>query len=391
MCWYCRRAIASPPMRRWCHCVNLSTDESLLTGESVPVRKTTWDGTSAIVQPGGDGQPFVFAGTLVTRGHGIAVVQRVGAHTEIGTIGKALQTVAPERSALAARDGPTGALARGHRRRPVRAGGARLRPDPRRLAERLPRRTDPGDGDHAERVSRGADRLPGPRRLAHLAAARADAARAGARDAGRRPPCCASTRPAPSRSTRCRCASCSPAKADLRCPVGPADAAARRGSRAGRVRHPRQPARPVRSDGEGIPGSRRSADSPAPSISIPNWTLVRQYPLSEQLLALSHVWRSPDGHEYVIAAKGAPEAIADLCHLSAAQQATLLAQVENDGCRRPARARRGSRMRFAPDALPTEQHDFAFELWASSGSPTRCATTCRTRSRSATRPVSAWR
>ncbi|MEI7901653.1 MAG: hypothetical protein WCK89_15480 [bacterium] len=32
-------------------------------------------------------------------------------------------------------------------------------------------------------------------------------------------------------------------------------------------------------------------------------------------LAMSRVWTSSDGNERVIAAKGAPEAIADLCHL----------------------------------------------------------------------------
>ena len=52
-----------------------------------------------------------------------------------------------------------------------------------------------------------------------------------------------------------------------------------------------------------------------------DWQLVREYPLSEQLLALSHVWRSPDLSHYVIAAKGAPEAIADLCHLGPAERA----------------------------------------------------------------------
>ena len=55
----------------------------------------------------------------------------------------------------------------------------------------------------------------------------------------------------------------------------------------------------------------------------PSWTLVREYPLSDQLLALSHVWRSPDGDEYVIAAKGAPEAIADLCHFAPEQRPRL--------------------------------------------------------------------
>ena len=45
-----------------------------------------------------------------------------------------------------------------------------------------------------------------------------------------------------------------------------------------------------------------------------DWALVHEYPLSRELLAMSHVWQSPAGDAYVIAAKGAPEAIADLCH-----------------------------------------------------------------------------
>jgi len=55
------------------------------------------------------------------------------------------------------------------------------------------------------------------------------------------------------------------------------------------------------------------------------WELVREYPLSETLLALSHVWRSPSLTDYVIAAKGAPEAIADLCHLDADARVELTA------------------------------------------------------------------
>src|SRR5512146_1767966 len=43
-------------------CSNLSTDESLLTGESVPVRKVSWDGQMALDRPGGDDLPFVFSG-----------------------------------------------------------------------------------------------------------------------------------------------------------------------------------------------------------------------------------------------------------------------------------------------------------------------------------------
>ncbi|MBL0350465.1 MAG: hypothetical protein IPP68_08840 [Elusimicrobia bacterium] len=45
-----------------------------------------------------------------------------------------------------------------------------------------------------------------------------------------------------------------------------------------------------------------------------DWTLVKEYPLSRDLLAMSQVWTSPDQRRFVIAAKGAPEAVADLCH-----------------------------------------------------------------------------
>ena len=53
-----------------------------------------------------------------------------------------------------------------------------------------------------------------------------------------------------------------------------------------------------------------------------NWTLVQEYPLSKELLSLSRVWKSPGDSDYVIAAKGAPEAIAGLCHFDETQRKT---------------------------------------------------------------------
>ena len=50
-----------------------------------------------------------------------------------------------------------------------------------------------------------------------------------------------------------------------------------------------------------------------------DWALQREYPLSRKLLALSRVWQSPGGDEYIVAAKGAPEAICSLCHLDNAK------------------------------------------------------------------------
>src|SRR5512135_2352528 len=55
-------------------CMNLSVDESLLTGEAVPVRKKPWDRVQAAGRPGGDDQPFVYSGTLVVKGQGITQV-----------------------------------------------------------------------------------------------------------------------------------------------------------------------------------------------------------------------------------------------------------------------------------------------------------------------------
>jgi P-type Ca2+ transporter type 2C len=92
-----------------------------------------------------------------------------------------------------------------------------------------------------------------------------------------------------------------------------------------------------------------------------DWELVREYPLSEELLALSHVWRSPDERRYVIAAKGAPEAIADLCHLDRREQGVLAQEVDaaTAGGQRVLAIARAEFSRAAP--LPKGQRDFAFQ------------------------------
>ena len=92
-----------------------------------------------------------------------------------------------------------------------------------------------------------------------------------------------------------------------------------------------------------------------------NWTLVREYPLAKSLLAISEVWVSPDSEQYVVAAKGAPEAIADLCHLPAQDAVHLserVARMAGEGLRVLGVAR----ARFSRTALPDQQHDFEFEL-----------------------------
>jgi P-type Ca2+ transporter type 2C len=77
---------------------DLQVDESLLTGESVPVRKSISDGRSValIVRPGGDNLPYAFSGSLVVRGSGLGQVIATGPRSEIGKIGQSLSKLESE-------------------------------------------------------------------------------------------------------------------------------------------------------------------------------------------------------------------------------------------------------------------------------------------------------
>jgi P-type Ca2+ transporter type 2C len=85
---------------------DLLVDESLLTGESVAVRKvvSSVSGTDQNRQiptaPGGEDLPHIFAGTLVVRGTGQAIVHATGLRTEMGKIGRALRTIETEQPHL---------------------------------------------------------------------------------------------------------------------------------------------------------------------------------------------------------------------------------------------------------------------------------------------------
>jgi Ca2+-transporting ATPase len=81
---------------------HLETDESLLTGESVAVRKrATRDIPEQLAAPGGENSSQVFSGTLVIRGTGLAVILATGTHSALGSIGQSLAGMTNEQPRLA--------------------------------------------------------------------------------------------------------------------------------------------------------------------------------------------------------------------------------------------------------------------------------------------------
>ncbi len=73
-------------------CHDLMVDESLLTGEAAPVRKRVAPEGADVEppRPGGEDQPYVYSGSLIVRGSALAEVTQTGARTAIGRIGRSL-------------------------------------------------------------------------------------------------------------------------------------------------------------------------------------------------------------------------------------------------------------------------------------------------------------
>ncbi len=338
--------------------VNLSVDESAMTGESVPVRKaaaTAAQHGQDLGRPGGDDTPWVFSGTLVVKGHGMALVRRTGARTELGRIGTALESIKDERTALqreidrivrvVAVIGTAAAVAvvviygltRGDWLEGTLAGIATAMS---MLPEEFPVVL-------TVFLALGAWRMSRNRVLTRRSAVIETLGTATV-------VCVDKTGTLTMNSMTVR---------DVIAPDGLAWA-----NGSGQLPEPSRSlvehgvlATPVDPFDPMDRAFRELGAGHLLGDVHEGWGLVREYPLSERLLAVSHAWRAPDG-AIVVAAKGAPEAVADLCRLTEEERRRMIGIVE-------AATASGQRVLAVAGArhdgsrpLPDEQRDFSFGL-----------------------------
>jgi Ca2+-transporting ATPase len=338
---------------------NFLLDESLLTGESAPVRKVPWDGVSPLARAGGEDQPFVFSGTLVVQGNGIARVLATGTATEIGKVGIALHTVEMEQTPLQTET-----------RRFVRAVAI--------FALSLCALVvvfygiNMGDWVHGllAGITLAMAMLPEEFPVVLTIFLALGAWRISKnRVLTRRVP---TVETLGSATVLCvdKTGTLTQNRMSVRKIFAPGEFL--------EVTHPSPKALPE-SFHEVIEfsvlASERNPFDPMERAlrqlgehTLNNtehlhddWTLIHEYPLSRGLLALSHVHRVPNSEKYVIAAKGAPEAISDLCHLDppGAQELSRAVQgMAGEGLRVLGVAK----AYFQKAPLPGEQHDFKFEF-----------------------------
>ena len=359
-------------------CSNLSTDESLLTGESLPVRKVNAVGNVEMARPGGDELPFVYSGTLVVQGQGIAQVKAIGAQTEMGKIGKALQKIKPETTPLqqemnrlvsrlfgialslcvaivviygfTTRDWLKGVLA-----------GITLAMAI--LPNEFPVVVTIFLALGAWRISQN-----------HVLARRASAVET----VGSATVLCVDKTGTLTLNQMAVQQLLAYNQAENSQPY---DLGLHSSEALPEAVHQlvefcilasqRDPFDPMEKAFKEL-GDRYLAHT---EHLHSDWKLLREYPLSPHLLAMSHVWESADDKLYEVAAKGAPEAIADLCHFTPQQQQIMAAQVSamaSQGLRVLGVAKAslvGAPPPFLPphpslnpNHLPEKQHDFPFEF-----------------------------
>ena len=337
---------------------HVQVDESLLTGESVPVRKTVWAGTRRMGRPGGDDLEFVYSGTLVVKGRGIARVEATGIGTEIGKIGKALQVLEPEETTLQRETGrivrnfallglalclfivAVYGLTRGSWIDGILAG---LTLAMATLPEEFPVVLTVFLALGAWRISRHkvlTRRVPAVEMLGAATAL-----------------CVDKTGTLTLNHMKVTHVAGFDGIHPLADGAGELPVGLRKIIEYGLLASPVNPYDPM----ERAIRELRGRPLLPPEHFHDDWTLVREYPLADRILAMSRVWVFPGSARALVAAKGAPEAIADLCRLGPEERRKLVGRVD-EMAGQGLRVLGVARAWHDPALFPESQREFAFEF-----------------------------
>ncbi len=348
-----------PADARLIACEDLQTDESLLTGESAPVRKIADEGAAAdAARPGGDDLPFVYSGSLVVRGGGLAEVFATGAASEIGKIGQALGALESEAPRLQAQTrrmvlifalvgGAVSALAvvlygllRGGWLDAMLAGvalGMSMLPEEFPVVLTV-------------FMAMGAWRISQARVLTRRAAA--------IETLGAATVLC-TDKTGTLTENRMAVAELRTADGAIHRVESGDEAAPHRDLVAfGMLASARHPTDPME---KAFHALARAALDDYDDLIGDAWRLERAYGLRPDLLAMTHVWRPGAGEARIVAAKGAPEAIFDLCRLARAERAALTDAVD-DMAAAGLRVLAVARATIAGEPCPQTQREFNFEF-----------------------------
>lgn len=99
---------------------------------------------------------------------------------------------------------------------------------------------------------------------------------------------------------------------------------------------------------------------PEDAIARRDWSLAHDYPLTGEIMAMTHAWSVPGRNEYLVATKGSPESVACLCGFDQKQMADML-QLTQQLASQGMRVLGVATARHAGDAWPSTPEGFAFE------------------------------
>jgi len=339
-------------------CENLSIDESLLTGESVPVRKSVWqDGISTKQRPGGDDIPTVFSGTMIVSGHGIAKVIATGSMTQMGSIGKSLESIKEEDTLL---QKETSHIVRviavigfilcivvvfiytfvkGNMMGGLLAG---LTLSMAILPEEFPVVL-------VIFLTLGAWRISKRKVLTRKSVAIETLGAATVLCTDKTGTLTMNTMELTSLYSHGSYYELSNFAST------PLPDTFRTLLQCGVLASQKDPFDPIEKELHKMEDLYVNDNYSTHT----KWKLQKEYPLSKDLLALTHVWQTTDTKDFIVASKGAPEAILDLCHILPEEKKQIMQQVM-DMSRRGLRVLAGAEATFSSSDFPTHQHDFAF-------------------------------